>query len=443
MVWHCLRSAVDDFARRSCVPQTAGSVTPVWEGATGGLSASASRITLPHWRASRQWHPVVLLLLCASSAFAAAPKPPSNVRAADRPNDQGHGVIVTWAISPDDTGDPKTTGVLRYDVLRRSGEGDFEAVGMAPYSVGKYEDAQCVPGETYLYQVAAVSPTGESAAAVGASEVTPRMEYINTDKLGYAVLLMFVSGAVVLNIALARRQKLWLRPIPALQAVDEAVGRATEMGRPCVFVTGVVDIDEMPTIAGLTVLSRVARTVAEYDADLIVPTSRSLVMTAARETVQGAYLAAGRPEQFRPDSVHYVTDEQFGFASAVVGTIVRERAAACFYFGQFYAESLVLAETGQTVGAIQIAGTNETSQLPFFVAACDYTLIGEEFFAASAYLSGEPQQLGSIKGQDMGKLLGAGLIVLGVLLASVSEFGPRAQRAVEPVLTFLTQGLLG
>jgi hypothetical protein len=387
--------------------------------------------------------PIVFLLVCASSAFA-APRPPSDVRAADRPNDQGQGVLVTWKLSPDDSGNPKTTGVLRYDVLRRLENGDFESVGMAPYGVGRYEDATCVPGETYRYQVSAVSPAGESAASGPSNPVTPQMEFINTDKAGYALLLLFVSGAVVLNIALARRgQKLWLRPIPALQAVDEAVGRATEMGRPCVFVAGVVDIDEMPTIAGLTVLSRVAQTVAEYDAELIVPTSRSLVMTAARETVQGAYLAAGRPEQFRPDAVHYVTNEQFGFASAVVGTIVRERAAACFYFGQFYAESLVLAETGQTVGAIQIAGTNETSQLPFFVAACDYTLIGEEFFAASAYLSGEPQQLGSIKGQDMGKLLGAGLIVLGVTLSTLVAVSQDKGGILARALVLLTQGLLG
>ncbi|MFM8697698.1 MAG: DUF6754 domain-containing protein [Phycisphaerales bacterium] len=47
--------------------------------------------------------------------------------------------------------------------------------------------------------------------------------------------------------------------------------------------------------------------------------------------------------------------------------------------------------------------TAETAQLPFFVAACDYTLIGEEFFAASAYLSGEPDQLGTLLGQDLAK----------------------------------------
>ncbi len=59
------------------------------------------------------------------------------------------------------------------------------------------------------------------------------------------------------------------------------------------------------------------------------------------------------------------------------------------------------------------------SQLPFFVAACDYTLIGEELFAASAYLSGDPQQLGSLKGQDGGKLIAMVGIAVGSISATV------------------------
>jgi hypothetical protein len=158
----------------------------------------------------------------------------------------------------------------------------------------------------------------------------------------------------------------------------------------------------------------VAKTAAEYDARVEVPTTRSLVMTAGRETVQAAYLAAGRPEAFSQDQVYYVTDEQFGYVAYIQGLMVRERPAACFYMGSFFAESLILAELGNSVGAIQIAGTAQPAQLPFFVAACDYTLIGEEFFAASAYLSGEPDQLGSLKGQDVGKMIVAAGIIIGV-----------------------------
>jgi hypothetical protein len=107
--------------------------------------------------------------------------------------------------------------------------------------------------------------------------------------------------------------------------------------------------------------------------------------------------------------------------------------------GAFYAESLLLAENGNAIGAIQIAGTAEPSQLPFFVAACDYTLIGEEFFAASAYLSGERDQLGSIKGQDIGKLMVAAVIVIGCALATVGALFPAtgAAGAVDALRSFL------
>ncbi|MCP4759530.1 MAG: hypothetical protein GY876_08755, partial [Planctomycetes bacterium] len=205
-----------------------------------------------------------------------------------------------------------------------------------------------------------------------------------------------------------------------LEAVSEAVGRATEMGKPVLFVPGILDINDIQTVAGITVLANVAKTAAQYDAQLKVPTARSLVMTTARETVEAAYLGEGRPDAYNEDNIYYLTDEQFGYTAGVQGVMVREEPAACFYMGAFYAESLILAETANSIGAIQVAGTAMPSQLPFFVAACDYTLIGEEFFAASAYLSHDPEQLGSLKGQDVGKIVAAGLLVVGCILATLA-----------------------
>ena len=120
--------------------------------------------------------------------------------------------------------------------------------------------------------------------------------------------------------------------------------------------------------------------------------------------------------------VHYLTDEQFGYVAGVNGMLLRDEPATCLYLGAFFAESLLLAETGNRIGAIQIAGTAMPSQLPFFVAACDYTLIGEELFAASAYLSKDPKQLGSLKGQDVGKLIVMATILIGSLVATLAHW---------------------
>jgi len=87
-----------------------------------------------------------------------------------------------------------------------------------------------------------------------------------------------------------------------------------------------------------------------------------------------------------------------------------------FFMGKFYGEALILAETGYTSGAMQIAGSDSDTQLPFFITTCDYTLIGEELYAASAYLTKEPVLTGSLKGQDIAKAILMGLMGAGLIL---------------------------
>jgi hypothetical protein len=244
-----------------------------------------------------------------------------------------------------------------------------------------------------------------------------------------------IGAATAIFVARARAGKPpTIRRIAALEAVDEAIGRATEMGRSVFFIPGIQDMDNIQTVAGVTLLGRVSRTAAEYDAVVEAPTCRSLVMEAAREAVQASCLAAGRADAYQPDRINYITDEQFAYVAYVGGKMIREKPAACFYMGCFFAESLIFAETGNSIGAIQIAGTAESSQLPFFVAACDYTLIGEEFFAASAYLSGEPDQLGTLQAQDSGKVALLTFILLGSAASTVVALAPSfegMQRLVE------------
>jgi len=217
--------------------------------------------------------------------------------------------------------------------------------------------------------------------------------------------VIFVSLVFYYYIDQARRgEEIFLRPIAGLKAIEEAVGRATEMGKPVLFVPGISDLDQVETVSGLILLGNVAEITAQYETELDVPVARSIVMEAARETCKESYLKVGRPDLYSDSMVHYISDDQFAYTAGVNGIMVREKPAACFYQGKFYAESLILAETGNSIGAIQVAGTGSASQIPFFVTACDYTLIGEEFFTASAYLSKKPDLIGCIKGQDIVKL---------------------------------------
>ena len=244
------------------------------------------------------------------------------------------------------------------------------------------------------------------------------------ERLVMFLAVMFFSGTLMFFIRKARRgEEIFLREIPGLKAVEEAVGRSTEMGKPVLYVPGIMDMDQVETVAGVIVLGHVSKMTARYETTLNVPVSRAIVMKAAREACKESYLIEGRPDMFHEDMVHYVTDEQFAYAAGVNGIMVREKPAACLYMGKFYAESLILAETGNSIGAIQIAGTASQAQIPFFVTACDYTLIGEEFFAASAYLSQRPELIGGVKGQDMIKVIVITLILGGVILRLFHDMG--------------------
>jgi len=220
---------------------------------------------------------------------------------------------------------------------------------------------------------------------------------------------------ILYKIFSARRGKrLYIRRVPGLNAIDEAVGRATEMGRPMLFSPGISGLG-LPTLQALSILKYITGIAAKYRTRIIVPTADSVVYTIAEEIMKDTYTAHGVPEQFNPEDIRFLSDDQFAYASGVVGILNRERVASSFLFGNFFAESLILAETGHQVGAMQVAGTPQVTQIPFFITAADYTIIGDEFYAAGAYLSREPTLLGSLIGQDYAKaililIMGAGII---------------------------------
>jgi len=373
-----------------------------------------------------------------------APRPPSNPQVVDQPNDAGTALQLSWTLSPDDkkTADPRI--VVGYEIYRKDVmKGKFELIGESLYQQSIFIDTNCKPDDAYFYEVRTVGRKGDLSEPVGTTKaVSPVVQYFDMRRIWFGLLLLIVCSTTIYMIEMARKGwDLKVRKIAGLEAVEEAVGRATEMGQACLFVPGIQDINDIQTVTGLTILSRVANLIADYDADLHVPTARALVMTAGRETVEAAYLEANRHDAYNENDIYYLTDDQFGYVAGVTGTMLRDKPAACFFMGAFYAESLLLAETGNSIGAIQVAGTAMPSQLPFFVAACDYTLIGEEFFAASAYLSGEPHQLGSLKAQDISKLIGAAFIVFGCVLATIVVYYPDPNLA--GLLDYIKNNILG
>ncbi len=244
--------------------------------------------------------------------------------------------------------------------------------------------------------------------------------WFDVAKTPVLVFDIIYAAAFFIFLLLARAGRpMFIRKIAGLEELDNAVGRSTEMGKPILFVPGLGYISDLPTISALTILKHVAKKAAEYETRIIVPNSDPFVMVAAKEVVKEAYTEAGRPDLYNDDDVFFLTRMQFAYAAGVDGIMLRQRPGAVFHMGMFYAESLILAETGFSVGAIQVAGTSSVDQLPFFIAACDYTLIGEELYAASAYLSRNALQIATLKAEDVFKIAMAAAAVIMSVVASL------------------------
>ena len=236
-----------------------------------------------------------------------------------------------------------------------------------------------------------------------------------------ALLLAWVATYISINMG--REGKIKIRRIAGLDAIEEVIGRAVETGRPVFDIIGMgqfTDTYATQTIAALSVLSHVSTLSAKLGAELYAPQARVDVMPVAIELVKDAYRAEGELEELNVDEqLPYLSGTQFAWASGIIGMAARLKPAAVIMIGPFWAESMMFAETFDRIGAMQVGGTARTYQIPFFAALCDYVLIGEEIFAAGAYVSGDPQQIGSIAAQDWFKLAAIGLSIVGALLASV------------------------
>lgn len=388
---------------------------------------------------------VSAMVICAVS-FVPLDRPaqasitaPQDVRVFDTPNDGGESLTIQWSPMPWDSPD------IRYQVL----VGDVSITDPQKLTVvsefpsnSKYvKDVkaawwtrtaektwhQSIIKSAKGLEVKDDQPYAVAVATIQADErvfsavhvATPAANWFNWNQLNNLIIGLSFGGLVFFAISYAKRHEIFLRRIPGLDAVDEAIGRATELGKPILYLTGAHDLHDPSTIAAAVILGKVAKRAALYETELMVPHREPITMAVCQEITKQAYLEAGKPDLFKEDANFFITADQFSYTAAVDGIMLRKKPAANFFMGHYFAESLLLTETGASTGAIQIAGTDADHQLPFFVTTCDYTLIGEELYAASAYLSKESVQIGTLRGQDIGKAIILTALAVGTVLATV------------------------
>ncbi len=248
-----------------------------------------------------------------------------------------------------------------------------------------------------------------------------RMLELIEGRAAQAILLIIVLVAIYEAKRIASKRKLKTRGIPGLERIDEWIKEAGKLNRSVFFTPGTGGVTTPDTLAALALLEYVASHCVEHDVRLIVGNADFNVQQVTEDIVKRVYTKAGKGKEFTTDTVRYISGRQFAYAAGVMGILRREKPAVNFFVGDFSAEALEIAEAGRTEAIAQFGGTSNVDQLPFFMATCDQTLIGEELYTAQGYLSTDPEAISTLVAPDAGKILAIVLIFLGAFLVTLGS----------------------
>jgi hypothetical protein len=214
-----------------------------------------------------------------------------------------------------------------------------------------------------------------------------------------------------------------LRPIPAFDAMSDAVENAAENALPIHVSAGAGgfgDAMTVQTLAGLAVVEGLTQQAATSGARLLVSTASPLLLPIVEGMKREAYAIADYPQDYTSEQTRFISDNRIAYAFGVARLVSEERATMSVLAGDFADEYLLAAEPAALAGVEQVAGASNVLTLPFVLATAQHTIVGEELFAAGAYLSRKATATASLMAQDQVRLLLVGMILAGVALETLA-----------------------
>jgi len=240
-------------------------------------------------------------------------------------------------------------------------------------------------------------------------------------KAGTLVELVLTAALVILVwvfISWAKRGKrFYIRKLPAIDAIEDAVGRCAEMGRPVHFCTGqrnyISSVEAPQTVAALACLGHTAKSCAKHDVPLMVVVSKAESLPLHIAMLREIYETQGKP--FDIGMIHYFSEYYKSFLMNYIGDVKKFKPGAVMLIGPTVFEYAMIPDVARSVDAMSIGGSS-LGDYYVYSPMYDHALVAEELFAASAYLTREPVQIASIQAEDVYKVLAMGIAVVGTLL---------------------------
>ena len=239
------------------------------------------------------------------------------------------------------------------------------------------------------------------------------------DWAGLAVLALFF-GLLIFFLILGNRWPAVFRPIRGYEALKAAIERSVEAGERVHLSLGtgsVMGADSAPAYAGLVLLKSVASTTTLSDKPVLATSGDGAMAILAQDSLRSAYAQAGAEERYQAISGRMLGPTPWSYVANLPILLPSEDVSVHILAGSYGAEGALAADFGERFGCFTLAGTDDAQTQALLYATAEHPLIGEEIFAAGAYLDVGPVHKASLRVQDTVRMVVVVGIVLGALLS--------------------------
>jgi hypothetical protein len=242
---------------------------------------------------------------------------------------------------------------------------------------------------------------------------------IINDFLGFGFILIALGLILFYEFFTRDQHKFNLREIPAFKRFRREVDLAVEAGNRLHISLGRGNIHDLPGGAGfigLTILDSCARAASNGDRPPVVTAGDSVLTILSQDTLQSTYRSLATEQRYDPTNTRLTGLTPMAYAAGAIPTIRDEQVNANFFAGHFGSEVALLSDSSERSHSLSVAGTDNIHAQAILYANSEETLLGEELYAAGAYLGANSTHIASLRMQDVVRWVLVGVMILGAIL---------------------------
>lgn len=234
---------------------------------------------------------------------------------------------------------------------------------------------------------------------------------------------ILITAAFLLGVITLwkRRSPSHLREIPAFTRLVRALGLSIEDGKRLHISLGrgsLLDAHGGSAFAGLALLRNIAERTSVSDMPSVASSGDPALGLLTQDTLQAGYQAAGVGEAYVHTMGRVTGLTPFSYAAGAMHIAQNENVSTNIMIGHFGPEAGLITEASDRVSIPFIGASDDLAGQSVLYASAQESLIGEELFAAGAYLNLNATHTASLTVQDIFRWL----IILALIAGSALKF---------------------